>query len=112
MDSEWRAKYVRTKAKRNDPEALVFAFASGTDLAGKVSVYAQSADFAVFRVEGHKYWNGRFSPQGYAPTRHVLIRKGHFCIGQDQREWTGRITKTVAQQITEALRLSQENNCV
>jgi len=89
-------------------ERLIRPYASGTDQLLLVSVYAQSANFVVFRVEGHKYWNGRFTPRAYMPTRHVLIRKTQFCIGNDTREWRGRVTKAVAAEIAGALRAAEK----
>src|ERR1700723_2082483 len=89
-------------------ERLISPFASGTDHLDKTSVYAQSKRFVVFRIEAHRYWNGRWSPPAYARLRHVLIHKGQFCIGNDIREWEGRVTKAVAQEIQEALQKSEK----
>lgn len=89
-------------------EMLIRPYAEGTDQLMLTSVYAQSASFAVFRVEGHKYWNGRFSPRAYMPMRHVLIRKGQFCIGNDTREWRGKVTKAVQAEIAAALKAAEK----
>ena len=89
-------------------ERLIRPFAQGTDDLTRVSVYAQSASFVVFRVEAHKYWNGRFTPRAYMPTRHILIRKTQFCIGNDTREWRGKVTKAVAAEIAKALAAAEK----
>jgi|HubBroStandDraft_1064217.scaffolds.fasta_scaffold334755_2 hypothetical protein len=98
---------------RGDPvnhpdERLIRPFASGTDELLLVSVYAESKRFVVFRIEGHSCWAGRFSPRSWSPTRHVLIHKGQFMIGNDTRVWTGRVTKAVAAEIAKALKAAEK----
>lgn len=101
------------KIKKNPSnEELIQYFIRGTDYGNKVSIYAKDKNFIVFRINGHKYWNGRFSPQAYMPLRHVLIRRGDFCIGNDTREWSGRLTIKIANEISKALRQSEKDNAV
>ncbi len=99
---------ARGQGFEHPDEMLIRPFAQGTDNLQRVSVYAKSARFVVFRMEAHKYWNGRFTPRAYMPTRHVLIRKGQFCIGNDTREWSGRVTKAVAAEIQGALKAAEK----
>jgi hypothetical protein len=90
-------------------EELITAFASGIDGQRYTSVYAQTKNFVVFRIDGHKYWSALYQPWSYTPVRHVLIRKGDYWLGNhDKIEWEGRVTKAVEKQIFEALEQSQD----
>jgi hypothetical protein len=77
-------------------EILIADFTSGIDSQRYTSVVAIGKKFILFRIAGYKYWNGRFSGQGYSPVQHVLIRKGQWWLGNEteKREWKGRVPRT------------------
>jgi hypothetical protein len=91
-----------------DVQGLIDAWASGTTHHHITSVFAQSKNFVVFRVEGHKYWSGLGQPFAYAPVTYVLVPKGIDGWRAPRREWEGRLTKAKEREIREVLQASED----
>jgi hypothetical protein len=88
-------------------EELIGKYAGGTEEQRYTTIYAQSENFVVFKVAGHKYWSSIMEPSKYTSVQYVLIHKGEHSLRGERREWEGKLTKARKQEIADALRRSE-----
>lgn len=91
------------KKPKTDAE-LIDAFAHGIEERKHTSVAGQSANFVVFKIDGHSAW-ASVGSRAYVKTQHILLRKGQWWMtDKPKREWLGRVSPAT---IREALRRSE-----